>query len=163
MGVLGWAAAVASMIAATFFQPLCAGERGLGTNTRLFSVSELVRRAMSASSSSDLYECFEVESDYEPEPPCTIVNSRSVDVFDRSSGGGSKGVVRARAHAQRVRARCLAGAEDGGFFILGMVVLVRWIDRKGTFSTFHVKLLSEDGSNMNSCTLCRRRACGLRN
>ena len=50
LGVLSWVATMASMFAATFFQPLCAGERGLGTHTRLLAVSELVRRAMSASS-----------------------------------------------------------------------------------------------------------------
>ena len=60
---------------------LRAGRWFLGSDTRLFTVSELVRRAWSASSSSDLYEWVEIEPDCEPEPPCTIWNS-SADVFD---------------------------------------------------------------------------------
>ena len=90
MGALCWSATTASMFAATFFQPLCARGRVLGTNTRLFTVSELVRRAQSASSSSDLYEWVEIESGSELEPPCTTVDS-TPDVFDIPAEAARRG------------------------------------------------------------------------
>ena len=47
----------------------------------------------------------------------------------RHSGGGSQeGLGRARARAQRVRAWCLAGAEDGGMLSWGSALAV---DRHG--------------------------------
>ena len=38
--------------------------------------------------------------------------------------------------------------------IFGMVVLVRWIVRAGTFSTFHVWLSSGNGTSISFCTWC---------
>ena len=64
---------------------------GRGENIRFLVLFEMVQCALCAenwvpgSSSQEtvsLYEVVEIESDYEPEPPCTMVNCHSTDVFD---------------------------------------------------------------------------------
>ena len=58
---------------------------GRGKNFRLLVLFEMVQCVLSASSSQEnesLYEVVEIESDYEPEPPCTMVEVQGTDVFD---------------------------------------------------------------------------------
>ena len=73
------------------FGPAAAKLVGLGENLRLLVLFELVQcvscaenwvPACSIQDNASLYEEVEIESDYEPEPPCTMVEVQGTDVFD---------------------------------------------------------------------------------
>ena len=81
MGSLCWAATMASMFAATFFQPLRAGRRFLGTNTRLLHGVRVGAKGLERQLKLWSLQRVNIESDYELEPPRTIWN-RTPDVFD---------------------------------------------------------------------------------
>ena len=54
-----------------------------GEFAALLAALEMVVGAVPvSSSSSSQYEWVEIESDYEPEPPCTMVETQGTDVFD---------------------------------------------------------------------------------
>ena len=145
------------------FGPAAAKPVGRGENIRLLVLFELVQCVLCAenwvpaSSSQDndsLNEEVEIESVYEPEPPCTMVEVQGTDVFDipmeaRRRGldehelthfvfehGVSEGVR--LAESQRGRARPVARFDESVFDIPAIARRMGWDEHELMYNVFEL-------------------------
>ena len=143
------------------FGPAAALLVGRGENIRLLVLFEMVQcvlcaenwvPACSSQDNDSLYEEVEIESDYEPEPPCSMVEAQGTDVFDipmeaRSRGldkhelthcafehGVSEGVR--LAESQRDRARPVARFDESVFDIPAIARRMAWDEHELMFNVF---------------------------